>query len=541
MKNINSNTLERIIYEGKNFLETRVDHINSLNVFPVPDGDTGTNLFLTLRSVEAELKDLDIRSITTVSEAIARGALMGARGNSGVILAQFLRGIIENAGGKSEITPDDLIEGLSNAKDLAYGAVSNPTEGTMLTVIKDIASAASYKRTANITIDDLWTALCQTANKSVAETPLLLPILEEAGVVDAGGFGLAVFLEGALLAVSGDSRNSTYAGVDSIKTTTEEDQNIRAEFIHSNEDEEYGYCTQFILAAPNADINTIRSDLEEFGRSNVVIGDGQIFRIHSHVDDPGIAISYAISIGKISNVNIADMDQQNKQFLINKQTSTKPVQLAIISVGSGDGIRELLMESGSNAVVNGGDSMNPSTKEILDSVESIKAEQYVLLPNNPNVVAAAEQASRMSDNPVIVIPTISIPQGISALISFNPLLEAETNIENMQNARLDVRSAAICKAARSANINNIAIESGSFMGLLEREVVVTGEEIEDALQNLFDRILLSECLVTLYWGASMDEDSATRCLRILAEKYTDTEFDLVYGGQPYYEFIISIE
>lgn len=541
MKNIDANTLERIIYEGKQFLETKVDHINSLNVFPVPDGDTGTNLFLTLRSVEEELASLNTRSITTVCEAIAKGALMGARGNSGVILAQFLRGIVEHIDGKSDISPRDLIHGLSNARDLAYSSVSNPTEGTMLTVINDISSAASYNKDEDIPIDDLWGTICEAANKSVAETPSLLPILEEAGVVDAGGFGLAVFLEGAMLAIRKHPNKSNYTSVDSIKTTTNERHRINAEFTHSTEDDEYGYCTQFILDGSNLDIEMIRSDIEKLGTSNVVIGSETIVRIHTHTDDPGSTLSYAISIGKISQVNIADMDHQNRQFVRNKQISIEPVQLAIISVGSGDGILSLLMESGSNAVINGGDSMNPSTKEILDSMESLNAEQFVLLPNNPNVVAAAEQASLMSERTVTVVPTVSIPQGIAALISFNPLLEPETNIENMHKARMDVRSGAICKAARSVQINNLAIALGDFMGLLEREVVVTGHEIENTAENLLDCINPDGSLITLYWGDSIDEYLATRCMELLVEKYPNTDFELVYGGQPYYEFIISIE
>ena len=541
MNNIDANTLERIIYEGKQFLESRVDHINSLNVFPVPDGDTGTNLFLTLRSVEEELVSLDKRSIYTVSKAIARGALMGARGNSGVIMAQFLRGIVEHVAEKSEITPDDLIQGLSNARDLAYRAVSNPTEGTMLTIINDISSAALLHRGKQIPIQDLWVVICESANKSVAETPLLLPILDEAGVVDAGGFGLAVFLEGALLAIRQDANQSNYTGVDSIRTSTNAQQIISDAFIHSTEGEYYGYCTQFIITGSNLDIESIRSNIDALGTSNVVIGDDQVVRIHTHADDPGKPISYAISIGNISEVNIADMDQQNTQFIPDEHSSAEPLDLAIISIGSGDGIIKLLRESGSNAVINGGDSMNPSTKEILDSMESLKAGHFLLLPNNPNVVAAAEQASLISGSRVTVLPTVSIPQGIAALISFNPLLDPARNIENMRKAITSVKSGAICKAARSVQINNLDIRSDNFMGLLEREVVVTNKRIQDTSESLLDLISLEDSLVTLYWGASMDESLAEDCLAKLMTKYPDADFDLVYGGQHYYEFIISVE
>jgi DAK2 domain fusion protein YloV len=415
----------------------------------------------------------------------------------------------------------------------------------MLTVIRDIASTANNNHERSPDILEFWQLLCQTANKSVIDTPSLLPVLSEAGVVDAGAFGLAVLLEGGLNALTEYPLTMTMndsISVSSIRTSTDQTTSISREFIHSRGEESFGYCTQFIIEGDNLTIDSIRTDLIDLGVSNVVMGTESIIRIHSHSEDPGRLLSYGISIGQLSQINISNMNEQNKDFLYSEQNPIDPIKLAIIAVASGDGITNLFLNSGVAGIVSGGESMNPSIGEILDCVNGINADRIVILPNNPNIIPAANQVVSLSKIPISVIPTTTIPQGISAILSFNPLIETEMNIEAMNNSISNVRSGAICRAAKSTHINNIDIEVGQFIGLLEREVVVVGKGTSETLIGLIEHMEPEkDSIITLYWGNDMLEAEAQSYLQVTADLYPGLDIDLVQGGQDYYDFIISVE
>ncbi|MDA0987826.1 MAG: DAK2 domain-containing protein [Chloroflexi bacterium] len=531
--------LQRILIQGCRALEAKFEAINALNVFPVPDGDTGTNMLLTMKALEAEAaKSTDIPASQLVA-TMAKGALLGARGNSGVILAQFFQGLAKGLNGKGNFDCRALALGLAEATTAAYKAVGNPVEGTMLTVIREVSEASQIQAVASADILELWEAMCLAARISVARTPSLLPVLREAGVVDAGGQGLSILLEGALKGLRGEE-------IEGIELTAPEmdtgQHGISEAFIEATEEELYGYCTQFLLQGEALDADAVREKMLSLATSTVVVGGDDMVKVHVHTKDPGPVLSYAVTLGTLSQVSIVNMDEQHQEFVAARRREQKVQPVGVLAVASGQGLMDIFLDSGASAVLSGGDTMNPSTQEILDAAEGIAAERVIVLTNNSNIVPAAEQASSISTRPMTVIPSRTIPQGIAALLAFNPDQDFETNVAAMMQSTSTVVSGAICAAQRDAELEGVKVAEGQMMGLLERQMVVAGDDRTAVLLDLIAKAGPEEgSLITLYWGADTLKDEVDEATRVIRSRFPGVEVEVAFGGQPHYNYIVSVE
>ena len=534
--------LQRILAHGRMALEARVEAINALNVFPVPDGDTGINMFLTMKALEDGVASPGPTSPAPTLAALADAALRGSRGNSGVILAQFLRGLAGGLGGKERWDSRDLASALREGSAAAYGAVGNPVEGTMLTVIRDIADAAQQAAEGGADVPAMWEAACLASRDSVARTPTLLPVLRDAGVVDAGGLGLAVIMEGALAGLRGEEPSPIEFPAPVLDGAPPSGQAVSAAFVNATEDEVYGYCTQFVIEGEGLSADAVREAMEPLAASTVVIGGGSLVRVHVHAEDPGPAISRGVSLGTLSQVSIENMDEQHRRFVADRRLERQLRPVAVVAIATGQGLAELFLGSGAGRVLSGGDTMNPSTQEILDAVEEAGAERVILLPNNPNIVAAAEQSRSLATREVAVVPTASIPQGVAALLAFNELADFETNVRAMTGAIEGVVSGAVGPAQRDAVLGGVSVSAGQLMGLLERRMVTSGD---DAVAVLAELVGMAQAepgsIVTLFWGADSQAEEAEAAGDVLRERFPGAEVEVVFGGQPHYNYIISVE
>ena len=533
--------LQRILSHGRMAIEARVEAINALNVFPVPDGDTGINMFLTMKALEDSPSARSASSSSMLS-ALSDAALRGSRGNSGVILAQFLRGLAGGLEGKEQWDGRDLASALQEACTAAYGAVAKPVEGTMLTVIRELAEAAQQAAGSGGDVLATWEAAYLASRESVARTPTLLPVLREAGVVDAGGLGLSVIMEGALAGLRGEEPASSEFPAPVLDSATPNGQTVSAGFVDATEDEIYGYCTQFVIEGDSLSADGVRAALEPLAASTVVIGGGSVVRVHVHAEDPGPAISCGASLGTLAQVSIENMDEQHRRFVADRRQEQQLRPVAVVAVASGEGLTELFLGSGAGGVLSGGDTMNPSTQEILDAVEDAGAERVILLPNNPNIVSAAEQARSLAPREVAVVPTASIPQGVAALLAFNEVEEFEANVSAMNDALEGVVSGAVGPAQRDAELGGVRVAAGQFMGLLERRMVTSGDDASAVLLELVGMAQAEPgSIVTLFWGADTSEDEAEAAGDALREQSPDVEVEVVFGGQPHYNYIVSVE
>ena len=534
--------LQRILAHGRMALEARVEAINALNVFPVPDGDTGINMFLTMKALEDGVASPGPTSPAPTLAALADAALRGSRGNSGVILAQFLRGLAGGLGGKERWDSRDLASALREGSAAAYGAVGNPVEGTMLTVIRDIADAAQQAAEGGADVPAMWEAACLASRDSVARTPTLLPVLRDAGVVDAGGLGLAVIMEGALAGLRGEEPSPIEFPAPVLDGAPPSGQAVSAAFVNATEDEVYGYCTQFVIEGEGLSADAVREAMEPLAASTVVIGGGSLVRVHVHAENPGPVISCGVSLGTLSQVSIENMDEQHRRFVADRRQERQLRPVAVVAIATGQGLAELFLGSGAGRVLSGGDTMNPSTQEILDAVEEAGAERVILLPNNPNIVAAAEQSRSLATREVAVVPTASIPQGVAALLAFNELADFETNVSAMTGAIEGVVSGAVGPAQRDAELGGVSVSAGQLMGLLERRMVTSGD---DAVAVLAELVGMAQAepgsIVTLFWGADSQAEEAEAAADVLRERFPGAEVEVVFGGQPHYNYIISVE
>ncbi len=539
---IDSEDLRRILVQGRRALEDNVEAVNALNVFPVPDGDTGTNMLLTLRALEDGPANAGGQMPPGSVTAMARGALLGARGNSGVIFAQFFQGLARGLEGKERFTAHDLALALAEGSAAAYKAVGNPVEGTMLTVIREMAEAAQQEADRGVDFIETWDAVCQAARASVARTPTLLPVLREAGVVDAGGLGLCVIMEGALSGLRDEELGAIELPAPELDGDASAAQLVSEAFIDATEEDLYGYCTQFLIQGEGLDPDAVRERLESLATSTVVIGGDAMVRIHVHAEDPGPVLSFGVSLGTVSQVSIENMDEQHQEFVAARRGKQELKPVGVLAIASGDGLSDVFIGSGAARVLSGGDTMNPSTQEILDAVEEVGAERVILLPNNPNIIAAAQQAKPLSSREITVIPTESIPQGIAAMLSFNSTQEYEENVREMEQAMGAVVSGAVCNASRDAELGGVRVAEGQVMGLLERKMVVSGDDRIGALCDLVSEIGPDGgSLITLYWGADTGEEEAHGAAEELQNRFNGVEVEVVFGGQPHYNYILSVE
>ncbi len=525
-------------------LERNVDTINALNVFPVPDGDTGTNMYLTLRSIMEETKVLQGATSAEVAGKMADVALMEARGNSGVILSQFFRGLAVGLEGTSDFGCAELAHSLREARRFAYAAIGTPVEGTMLTVMTSIADVAGTMNLSDVRIEEMLDEVCRGARESVALTPTMLPVLMQAGVVDAGGQGLAVILEGLRRYVHDDHFNPEEidppvpVGVESTAGS------VSHKFLTATDEERYGYCTQLLIEGDDLDAVSIRESMSSLGVSEVVVGTESMVRVHVHVTDPGLVLSDAVVHGTVSQVKVENMDSQHIEFSAARRqdATTQPLESAVVTVVLGKGFESVFRSLSASEIVQGGDTMNPSVKDLMEAVSRAPSEQVIMLPNNRNIIPAARQAAENSDKSVTVVASETIPQGIAALLSFNPDRNAVSNIADMEEAAGSVITGEITWAVREVELNGVVVKQGSLIGLLERELVVSGEDLTEVLKELLYKAgLLSGNLVTLYRGDGITVDQAEAVATTIGSSFEGVELEVVEGDQPHYPFIISIE
>ena len=532
--------LRAMFSSAVHLLEANVEAINALNVFPVPDGDTGINMFLTLQDSVAGTRALDGAGADEVARVLADGALKAAKGNSGVILSQFFEGLAVGLQDSPDFGPAELAAALREARDRSYKAVGEPKEGTMLTVVSDVARAAGEIDSEEVDMPDFLSAVCDAARESVALTPTLLPVLREAGVVDAGGQGLLVILEGARRYAAGEAGPGEVAVPDPVGID-EPTGSVSHEFLDSVEEEEYGYCTQFLVEGIDLDPDDLRARVSEMGRSAVVVGNSASVQVHVHAEDPGPVISLGAGLGSLSSVKVENMDAQHARFSSDRREE-EASSLAVVAVAWGDGFLELFRGYGADQIVTGGDTMNPSVGDLLQAIDAARSETVIILPNNSNIVPAAEQAARRSNKDVRVVPTRSIPQGVAAMLEFNLDMDADRNVEDMNEAVEAVRTGQVTEAVRAVTMNGVRVEQGMIVGMLEREVVAAGEDVEAVVRSLVEAAQDDEIeLVTLYRGEPILEADAQRIAESLGSDVDDIEIELVEGGQPHYHFLISME
>ncbi|MAG15194.1 MAG: dihydroxyacetone kinase [Dehalococcoidales bacterium] len=543
MKQVNSlggQDLREMFVAAAGWLEKSSSEIDALNVFPVPDGDTGTNMLLTMRSLVEEAYRAPDHSAAAVAQAMAKGALLGARGNSGVILSQILRGLAQGLTEKETFTAVELASALQQSAATAYSGLSNPVEGTILTVIKDVAAAVQAQVSGGG--DDLvllMEAAVDAAGESVGNTPNLLQVLREAGVVDAGGQGLYTILEGALRYLRGEVEQMRFRKPQIIVG------NVHAtklpEMIAADEDP-YGYCTEFLLKGEKIDTDRIKKKLEKKGESLIVVGDEAAVRIHVHTLDPGEVLTYAADRGTMHQVSIRNMDEQHQDYLEMQKEKTPAVNIGIIAVVVGEGLTEVFTSLGASAVVPGGQTMNPSTKDLLQAVERVVSDKIIMLPNNKNIMATANQVQSLTEKTIAVVPTITIPQGVAALLAFDYEVNLETNTQLMQKAASVVKSIEITRAARATQLGGLEIKKKQPIGFLDGDLVAVADSTDDVLDQVLVRLDLGKAeVVTIYGGADIEADEVEQMGSGLREKYPQLQIEVIQGGQPHYDYIVSVE
>ena len=536
----------QLILAGAGCLEANADAINALNVFPVPDGDTGINMLLTLRAAtSAEVPDAASATVGSMSSAIARGALLGARGNSGVIFSQFMKGL---AGGLAECERADgaaFATALQAAADAGYQAVGNPVEGTMLSVMRAAAEAV-HPPDGAADAPEVLRAAYEAAERALAYTPEQLPILKQAGVVDAGGQGVVAFLAGMVNFVSEEQIvlriTAPEGGLEGAAA------NVSHEFLEHTEEEMYGYCTQFVVQGEGLDPDTVRERVMAMAASTVVVGDDRVVRVHAHAEDPGPLLSMGAALGALDQINIQNMDLQHQEFMSlhgygeDAPEQAEATELAVIPVAPGDGIARVFRSLGAAATVSGGQTMNPSAADIIAAVQKTNAAFTIVLPNNKNIVLAAEQAAELSDTPIAVVPSRNVAQGMAAMLAFNPDLDGEENAEAMRGALDSVRSGEITTAVRSTTIDGVDVEEGQAIAILDGGLAAAAASPNDALAVMLDAAELDDgALVTLFYGAGLAEETAEEAAAAIGARPGGIEVEVHEGGQPHYHYLVSIE
>jgi len=539
IESANGQDLREMFAAATIWLEKSASDIDALNVFPVPDGDTGTNMLLTMRSSIEEAYRAPDQSASAVARAMAKGALMGARGNSGVILSQIWRGLAQGLAEKESFTGSDLASALAQASTMAYKGLSNPVEGTILTVVREAAETAQAQASSGD--DDLKSVLEATVNaagESVAKTPTLLPVLREAGVVDAGGQGLYTILEGALRYLRGEGEQMQFRKpqiiVSDIPAT-------RLPQVMAEEEVPYGYCTNILLRGQGLDPDKLRMKLKRKGQSLVVAGDESTVRIHIHTYDPGKILHYVGSLGTMHEINIRNMDEQHQDFLEMQRERTPAADIAIVAVAAGEGLTEVFKSLGA-VVVPGGQTMNPSTKDLLQAVESVVADKIIILPNNKNIVLTANQVQSVTTKTIEVVPTQTIPQGVAALLAFDYEGDLGTNAQLMEEAKSAVKSIEVTRAVRSTKLNGQKIKKKQAMSFLNGDLLAVGDTSTGVLNEALAKLDLDEAeVITIYYGADTEPAEAEQFSISLREKHPQLQVEVVKGGQPHYNYIVSVE
>jgi len=522
--------LKDMMLNAAAYLEKNKEGLDALNVFPVPDGDTGTNMSLTMRSAVCEIKDDDEISAEKVANAVSMGALKGARGNSGVILSQIFRGFAKGLEGVTEADAQDLALAIDLGAKSAYKAVMKPREGTILTIARDMGECALKYANGGAGISDLMQGLLATAEDTLARTPDMLPVLKEAGVVDAGGKGLLLIYYAFKMSMDGEELDFDF---DEIAPQTS---------ALLNEDIEFGYCTEFFIKnlfdhISEDHIDRLRDKLTTVGDCVLVVGDLNLIKVHVHTNMPGKALQIALRYGMLSGIKIDNMREQHNETIEKEQKET-----AIIAVASGDGLKAIFRDFLVDHIVEGGQTMNPSAEDIARAVAAANAKNVIVLPNNKNIILAAEQANDLVKCNILVVPSATIPQGIAATLKFNPDLPAEENYKRMNAAIGNVKSGQVTKAVRVAKVNGQEIEKDDFMGLFDGDIVVHNKERKNAVMKLLNKMVdEDDCVITIFYGKEITEEIAGKLAKKVSDTFPDCDLEIQSGGQPVYDYIISVE
>jgi len=555
--------LRRMFLEACNYFDLHKDSINELNVFPVPDGDTGTNMSLTINAAAKELQRIDSDSIGEVAQIMAKSALMGARGNSGVIFSQLFRGIARGLAGKKEAQLSEVAKAFQYGIVYAYNAVSKPVEGTILTVAREIARGSREAIQMSISFIDLLRIAVESGRNALERTPELLPILKEAGVVDAGGLGLVIFLEGCLQSMLRYSQeeNTPLPFQEISDAVLDKGESNKKRFFRADYLEEfnpnYPYCTELLLKGEGISLKELRRALSEWGDSLVVVGEDELFKVHIHTAHPGNVLEICLLKGSIHDIKIENMMDQYKETRWSKSimerensNGSKVIKfddssisrIGIITISSGEGLFSIFANLGADKIVSGGQSMNPSVKEIVESIMDIEAQQVIILPNNSNIKLTALQASSMVEKEVVVIDTKSIPQGLSALLAFDRSKTLNENFTAMTKRAQMVKTGEVTYATRDASVNNVVVKKGQFIGIYNDRLVVSGNLLEETVLQLI-RYLLTEDdeLITIFYGQDVNNEQAEKLRGIILKEFPDVEVELQYGGQPLYYYLLSVE
>ncbi|MCH9038250.1 MAG: DAK2 domain-containing protein [Chloroflexi bacterium] len=545
-KSLNGAELFSMFSAAAKALRRHADVVNRLNVYPVPDGDTGTNMLLTMERMLDSASRARTASASQMANAMWDGALRGSGGNSGVILAQLFKGMSVAFEGNDRIGATHFADALSQGRDFAYSAVGNPVEGTMLTVMTEAASAARESAQSTGTLLQLIQASCEAAERAVENTPNLLATLREAGVVDAGGLGLWLVLEGIRLHLNGEDA-ATSAELPGFVDTSDAAAGSALNFLHSTAEEEYGNCTQFTIEGPALSVDAIIAAMKKMATSTVVVGDGSLVKVHVHTESPDEVLGYARGLGAVDQVRIQNMDEQRRDYAeawrrtAAETSNSGQALVAVVAVAWGEGLVRIFREHGATVLI-AGDTMNPSVQEIADAVDAAPSSNVIFLPNNRNILPAAEQATAVTSKTVTVVPTASIPEGIGALLEFVQTLSLADNAESMTEAISKVRCGEVCSAVRSVKIDGVEAAEGQIIGLLDKKMVVSGDDAGAVLVDLLRAAITPESeLVTLYWGGPMGEEEAELAAESVSDRFGHVEVELLPGGQPHYHFIVSIE
>ncbi len=552
IKTITTELFTKMFLAGAANLEAKKEFINELNVFPVPDGDTGTNMTFTILSAAKEVSNLENPTMLEIAKAISSGSLRGARGNSGVILSQLLRGFTKEIREHKELDVQILADACEHARSTAYKAVMKPKEGTILTVAKGIAEKAAEMADQTDDLEIFIPEVIAYAKEVLSKTPEMLPVLKEAGVVDSGGQGLLEVLNGAYDAFLG--KEVDYSAIESSAGTKMVKPGAQAEV-----DIKFGYCTEFIIMLDkefSEDKETeVKSFLESIGDSIVCVADDDVVKIHVHTNDPGLAIQKALTFGQLSRIKIDNMREEHQERLFKeaekeaaakKEAEKKKAQrksVGFIAVSIGDGMNEIFRELGVDYIIEGGQTMNPSTEDMLTAIDEVNADHVFIFPNNKNIILAANQAQMLTeDKDIVVIPTKTVPQGITAIINYMPEADVDTNVETMMEEIKNVKTGQVTYAVRDTHIDNKEIHEGDIMGIGDEGILAVGSSIEETTKEMLSQLVSEESeLISLYYGQDVSDEEAEQFVEELEELYPDIDIDAHLGGQPIYYYVLSVE
>ncbi|NLN06307.1 MAG: DAK2 domain-containing protein [Firmicutes bacterium] len=540
MEQLSGSDLKGMFIAGARLLENNKEIINAMNTFPVPDGDTGTNMSLTMRSALTEMQKISVDTIGNIGSAIAGGSLLGARGNSGVILSQIFRGFAKILEGKEKITPREFAAALRSGTHTAYKAVMRPVEGTMLTIVRESAKAAQLAADRGAGFIQLMEEVVQHTEKVLAKTPDMLPVLKEAGVVDAGGRGLLEIYKGFLKYLKGEEIPMEIAEPEAPPPRRPQD-------VFRTEEIEFGYCTELIIRGTQLDPGKVREAISRLGDSVLAVGDNNAVKIHIHTNNPGQVLEKCIVFGSLHNIKVDNMREQHADLLAlgAEQKPEEPEEidgLAVVAVSAGAGLEEIFQSLGVVKVIQGGQTMNPSTEEILSAVKNVPQREIIILPNNKNIIMAAKQVSELCDKKIRVVETRSIPQGIAAMLAFSPEADLAANVEAMEKARKNVKSAAVTYAVCDSKVNGLKIQANDIIGLLEDDIVTAGQDINATVKTLLAKMVDEEAeVITLYAGEAVSDEVAASLLQELESIYPNQDVELYSGGQPFYYYLVSVE